>query len=94
MSDPIIPRLAYLDTAEIFELDATGSPIGQPVATLQARGDLSDRIGPLMAAAPDLLDALKVVNEFAIAAIGRLGLTDTNGICDAALDAIAKAEGR
>lgn len=72
-----------------FYDDSEGARLG-----FNLSGYIREADAKLVAAAPELLEALKVVNTFAKATIARLGLTDTNGICEAADAAIAKAEGR
>lgn len=94
--------LIYLDTGEIFETDEDGEPIRDPIATLQHAilDHDAHALGTVMAAAPELRDAL----------LGMLGLVQlirsrddlspdireslmNNHRIAAAQDALAKAEG-
>lgn len=73
MSAPTFPRLAYLDTGEIFTADEDGFATDELVATMQA-GVLDDDVhalGEAMAAVPDMYRALRAaknlcdnINEF------------------------------
>jgi hypothetical protein len=64
------------------------------VTTVEAVGLQGEADAQLIATAPDLLAALKVMTDFAEGVIQRAKLTDTNGIVDASRAIIARAEGR
>jgi len=96
VSSPLHGPWTYIAvTDQVCTQPSEGRPHGAVVASIGHHPGFISKcdIGPVVAAAPDLLAALKVLNVFAKAAIERVGLTDTNRICEAADAAIAKAEG-
>lgn len=80
-------RFVYLDTGEIFEADADGFPV-EGAAPFCTFASTEDAIGPVFAAALELLEAL----ELAKAELART-TSYPNDALEAVCAAIAKATG-